>query len=73
VGVAYFGLRSYSTPSCRKPFPTIWKCARECAALAEKLPEKDKSKLLEIAQEWLNLADARAKQLQTNGTMPKPK
>jgi hypothetical protein len=45
--------------------------ARECSALADKLPEKDRHTLLEIAQEGLKLADERARQLQINVTVPK--
>jgi hypothetical protein len=41
--------------------------ARECADLADKLAGEDKTKMLEIAEAWLRLADEAAKTALTIG------
>jgi hypothetical protein len=48
--------------------------ARECAELAERMPLKDKKKILEIADAWLKLADEAAKEAaQTDAKRLTPK
>jgi hypothetical protein len=41
--------------------------ARDCAAIADKLPEPEKQKMMEIADAWLELADEIAKGAIKNG------
>ena len=50
--------------------------ARECSDLADKAPANDKKAILEIAEAWLKLADAAAKEKEKQNASPpagKPK
>jgi hypothetical protein len=44
--------------------------ARQCSELADQAPVKDKDAILEIANAWLKLADAAAKDKAKQGAKP---
>jgi hypothetical protein len=46
--------------------------ARDCAAIADKLPEPEKQKMMEIADAWLALADEVAREPMKTATLPMP-
>jgi hypothetical protein len=55
---------------CRSSLRSQRAC--DCASIADKLPEPDKQKMLEIAEAWLKLADEVAKgTIKTGYELPK--
>ena len=50
---------------------SLRKRARQCAELAGKLQGDDKTKMEEIAREWLELANAAAKRRPNRGKRPR--